>query len=155
MKVFTAIPKHWFANSFDVFQGGRQIAEVSCPYWRERAKILFDGKEYFVKSSGWPNTTQCLELNAQVIGWARQPWLLRYPITVSFPGIECRLGPAWPIFRRHLLREQGTVVGNVAPLHPLTNRLCANLPDHYPQDICLFISWLVIYCWFRHYHSAG
>jgi hypothetical protein len=143
------IPKNWFSWDFRVLQGGHEIALIDRHWYQERASYTLAGRTYDVRRTSLLHGTFVLEHASMVLALATKPSAFQRAFDITIGADQYRLEAASVGRREFHLLQGGVKVGSVRPDSFLRRSATAQMPAQLPQEVQLFLIFLVLTLWKR------
>src|SRR5262245_16716675 len=143
------VPKNWFSWDFRVLQGGQEIALIDRHWFQEKASYSLAGRTYEVRRTSVLHGTFVLEHANMVLALANKPSAFHRAYDITIGAEQYRLEAAAVARREFHLLQGGVTVGSVRPDSFLRRSATAQLPAKLPQEVQLFLIFLVLNLWKR------
>jgi len=165
-----AIPKGWFSNDYEIYQGETQVAFLDPSAWRERAELEIEGRRYFLEREGWVGEFRLLDEVKHPLVTATKPsaFKSRFEVTWGERRYVLEKASFWRsgFAVREIIpgetpsgdtpsREELRTVGSIEREGVFTRRAAIDLPEDWPLPVQVFVFWLVVVIWTREQAAAA
>jgi len=149
-----AVPNNFFSWDFTVMDGPRPVAEIDVSRWREKGQLTVEGTPYEVYREGLMSGAFILESAGSVLARAEKPSAFQRLFLVEHEGRQYTLRARTAFLREFILLDGSTEIGSLSPEGIFTRRMAADLPEHLPLPVRIFLIWLTVILWKRDTDSA-
>ena len=135
---------------------GVRLSEKSTyPAGVRRGYMTVEGLDYQVYREGLMSGDFILASNKTVLARAKKPNAFRRSFTIEHGDKKYTLGAKSAFRRGFILLDGNREVGSLSPQGVFTRQASADLPQHLPLSLKVFIIWLGIIMWKRESDSAA
>lgn len=152
-----AVPRGWFSHDFEVYdRSGSRVGWADLSSWREKATLEVADARYDATHKTGRKEFALSREDGEIVLVAQKPSAWRERLCFEYAGsrYELRKESAW---RRDfvLSREGMGEVGSLRPGGMFRREWTADLPEELPQEVRVFVMWLVRLMWKRAESAGG
>lgn len=140
-----AIRKGWLYSDFTVMEGAQPVADIyELSWWRYKELLTVEGTTYKVQRERLMSRVLILESAGSVLARAWKPGAFSLSFIIEHAGKQYKLREG-STFRRQflpLLLDGHREIGSVSLGRLFARRARADLPEHLPLPVRIFIIWL-------------
>ncbi|MFT5289433.1 MAG: hypothetical protein ACI8QS_001296 [Planctomycetota bacterium] len=151
--MLTAIPKSWFSWGYEIFQDSRSVALLDQAHMREKGEILIQERNYQIGREGLLSGAYFLRRDGENVATATKTSAFTRTFEVFTEGGLFTLASATAFKRRFVLRDGEKIIGSISPKTWISRKAVVDLPENFPLEIQVFITWLVVLMWRREQSS--
>ena len=149
-----AVPKSWLSWDYDILENRVPVAILDLAWTREKGELAIAGRSYEIGREGAMSGAFFLRKGGETIASATKPSAFFRSFDLVFDQSGYTLKAASSLVRRFVLSQGSRVVGSVRPVNMFTRRAVVDLPEDFPLEVRVFITWLVIILWKRDGNSG-
>ena len=149
------VPTSWASWDFKVADGVRALADIDMSCWREKGLLTVEGQVYQVHREGLLSGEFLLEGPGGVLARAEKPSPLNHTFVVHHAGREYTLRRRSVWGRAAALLAGSEEIGSITPRSAFMRKAEADLPQHLPLAVRMFIIWLAVVSWRRDAAAAS
>ncbi|WFB34894.1 hypothetical protein P3T73_12060 [Kiritimatiellota bacterium B12222] len=142
-------PQTFFSWSFTAYGLSTGTASIKYQWLSEQGSIITAHRQYDIVKHGIMSGRWTQEESGQVIAVAQKPSPFSRSFNLRHASLELTLQAATAFTRNFEILLKGEVIGHIQPAHMFTRRATVVCPLTIPEDLQLFLFWLVGLSWKR------
>ena len=147
------VPTHWYSWDVTVTDESRPVADIARSWWREKGALTIGDTTYHVYREAPMSGAFVLEQAGSVLARAEKPSVFRREFVIRHADREYTLRPESMFRRAFVLLDGSRQIGSLAPKSAFTRKAAADLPNHLPLPVRMFIVWVTMISWRREQSS--